>query len=235
MKFVLITGMSGAGKSIAANFLEDLGYYCVDNLPSELLSKFAEICYQSDGKFEKVAFVVDARNPDISDDILTELDVFEKYGNQFELLFLDADDETIIKRYKETRRTHPLAGEGRIIDGVEKERVILENIKDRATHIIDTSKLLTRELKEIITDIVSDEKKETTLSVNVLSFGFKYGIPKDADLVFDVRFLPNPYYIDNLKTKTGLDKDVRDYVNSFPQTKHSLLLLLAAQAENIVL
>ena len=159
MKFVLITGMSGAGKSIAANFLEDLGYYCVDNLPSELLSKFAEICYQSDGKFEKVAFVVDARNPDISDDILTELDVFEKYGNQFELLFLDADDETIIKRYKETRRTHPLAGEGRIIDGVEKERVILENIKDRATHIIDTSKLLTRELKEIITDIVSDEKK----------------------------------------------------------------------------
>lgn len=219
MKFVLITGMSGAGKSIAANFLEDLGYYCVDNLPSELLSKFAEICYQSDGKFEKVAFVVDARNPDISDDILTELDVFEKYGNQFELLFLDADDETIIKRYKETRRTHPLAGEGRIIDGVEKERVILENIKDRATHIIDTSKLLTRELKEIITDIVSDEKKETTLSVNVLSFGFKYGIPKDADLVFDVRFLPNPYYIDDLKSKTGLDKDVRDYVNSFPQTK----------------
>lgn len=219
MKFVLITGMSGAGKSIAANFLEDLGYYCVDNLPSELLSKFAEICYQSDGKFEKVAFVIDARNPDISDDILTELDVFEKYGNQFELLFLDADDDTIIKRYKETRRTHPLADGGRIIEGVEKERKILEHIKDRATNIIDTSNLLTRELKEIITDIVSDEKKENTLCVNVLSFGFKYGIPSDADLVFDVRFLPNPYYIDTLKSKTGLDKDVRDYVNSFPQTK----------------
>jgi len=219
MKFVLITGMSGAGKSIAANFLEDLGYYCVDNLPSELLSKFAEICCQSDGKFEKVAYVVDARNPDISEDILPELDVFEKYGNQFELLFLDSDDETIIKRYKETRRTHPLAGEGRIIDGIEKERKILSNIKDRATHIIDTSNLLTRELKEIITDILSDEKKENTLSINVLSFGFKYGIPSDADLVFDVRFLPNPYYIDTLKNKTGLDKDVREYVNSFPQTK----------------
>ena len=219
MKFVLITGMSGAGKSIAANCMEDMGYYCVDNLPSELLSKFAELCYQSDGKFDKVAFVIDARNQRNSDDILDEVEVFERHGNKVEILFLDANDETIIKRYKETRRAHPLADGGRIIEGIEKERAVLAHLKDRSTYVVDTSHLLTRELKENLTELFSDEKKESTLSVNVLSFGFKYGIPNDADLVFDVRFLPNPYYIPELREKTGLDKDVRDYVNSFPQTK----------------
>ena len=218
MKFVLITGMSGAGKSIAANCMEDMGYYCVDNLPSELLSKFAEICYQSDGKFDKVAFVIDARNQRNSDDILNEVEIFERHGNKVEILFLDADDETIVKRYKETRRLHPLSDGGRIIEGIEKERKILAHLKDRATYVVDTSHLLTRELKENLTELFSGEKRESTLSVNVLSFGFKYGIPNDADLVFDVRFLPNPYYIPELRDKTGLDKDIRDYVNSFPQT-----------------
>lgn len=218
MKFVLITGMSGAGKSIAANCMEDMGYYCVDNLPSELLSKFAEICYQSDGKFDKVAFVIDARNQRNSDDILNEVEIFERHGNKVEILFLDADDETIVKRYKETRRLHPLSDGGRIIEGIEKEREILAHLKDRATYVVDTSHLLTRELKENLTELFSGEKRESTLSVNVLSFGFKYGIPNDADLVFDVRFLPNPYYIPELRDKTGLDKDIRDYVNSFPQT-----------------
>ena len=219
MKFVLITGMSGAGKSIAANCMEDMGYYCVDNLPSELLSKFAEICYQSDSKFDKVAFVIDARNQRNSDDILNEVEVFECHGNKVEILFLDASDETIVKRYKETRRAHPLADGGRIIEGIEKEREILAHLKDRATYVVDTSRLLTRELKENLTELFSGEKRENSLAVNVLSFGFKYGIPNDADLVFDVRFLPNPYYIPELRDKTGLDKDIRDYVNSFPQTK----------------
>lgn len=220
MRFVIVTGLSGAGKTQAIRSLEDLGYFCVDNLPSTLIPKFAEACFQTQGVIDRVALVLDIRGGKFFDNIFEALDYLKNNGYSYEILFLDASDEVLIKRYKESRRKHPLAPEGRIINGIKLERKKLEEIRNMANNIIDTSKLATRELKEKITLIYQKEGQiETKLIVTVVSFGFKYGIPVDSDLVFDVRFLPNPFYIPDLKHYSGNEKPVSEYVMSFPQTK----------------
>lgn len=220
MRFVIVTGLSGAGKTQAIRNLEDLGFFCVDNLPSTLIPKFAEACYQSDGKIDKIALVIDIRGGKFFDDLFQSLKRLKKQGDKYEILFLDASDEVLIKRFKESRRKHPLAPDGRILNGILMERNKLREVKDRADNIIDTSKLATRELREKITKIYAEEGQlETQLMITVLSFGFKYGIPMDSDLVFDVRFLPNPYYIPELKKYSGNDKPVSDYVMNFSETQ----------------
>jgi len=220
MRFVIVTGLSGAGKTQAIRSLEDLGYFCVDNLPSTLIPKFVEACSETRGIIDKIALVIDIRGGKFFDNIFEGLDYLKNNGYEYEILFLDASDEVLIKRYKESRRKHPLAPEGRIINGIELEREKLEEIRNMASNIIDTSKLAARELKEKITGIYQKEGQiETKLIITVVSFGFKYGIPVDSDLVFDVRFLPNPFYIPDLKHYSGNEKPVSDYVMSFPQTK----------------
>lgn len=219
MRFVIVTGLSGAGKTQAIRCLEDLGYFCVDNLPATLIPKFAEACYQTEGKIDKIALVIDIRGGQFFDDLFVSLNYLKEQGLSYEILFLDASDETIIKRFKESRRKHPLAPDGRILNGIIKERNRLKEVKDRANNIIDTTKLATRELRERLTSIYSEVGQiENELMITILSFGFKYGIPVDSDLVFDVRFLPNPFYIPELKAFSGNDKEVRDYVFSFEVT-----------------
>lgn len=219
MRFVIVTGLSGAGKTQAVRNLEDLGYFCVDNLPPTLIPKFAEACYKTYGKIDKIALVIDIRGGQFFNDIFESLSYLKDNGYKYEILFLDASDEVLIKRFKECRRKHPLAPGGRILNGISMERNRLRELKDRADTIIDTSKLATRELREEINKIYSEEGQvETQLIVTVLSFGFKYGIPVDSDLVFDVRFLPNPFYIPELKKYSGNDKLVVDYIMKFKQT-----------------
>ena len=213
MKFIIVTGMSGAGKSTTLKMLEDIGYFCVDNLPIPLIEKFAELSMTPNSELTKIAIGIDVGTG--LKDISQALDNLDSHGLQYEIMFLDADDEVLIKRFKETRRAHPLVADGRVEDGIVKERKLLTYLQSKATYIIDTSHLLTRELKEKVDEIFSQNKNYANLFITILSFGYKYGIPNDADLVFDVRFLPNPYYIDELKNKTGNDKDVRDYVLSF--------------------
>lgn len=209
MRFVIVTGMSGAGKSTALKMLEDVGYFCIDNLPLALLPKLVEILKVPSAEFNKVALGIDIRGGQNFTDMEKMLqDV------SYEVLFLDSGDSVLVKRYKETRRTHPLANEGNIWKGLEKERRVLEPIKRKADYIIDTSLLLTRELKQELQKIFVDSQEYKNLYLTVVSFGFKYGIPNDADLVFDVRFLPNPYYIDELRPKTGNDREIREYVMS---------------------
>ncbi len=216
MRFIIITGMSGAGKTQVMHFLEDIGYYCIDNMPPIFINTFAKACY-NERNLQNVAIVTDIRSGDMFDSIETELDNLRAEDFPFEVLFLEASESVIIKRYKETRRSHPLSVDGRIADGIEKEMVKLKNLRARADHIIDTSNLLTRQLKKIVTDLYGDGE-ESYFTVECRSFGFKHGIPTDADLVFDVRFLPNPFYIENLKSHTGLEAPVRDYVMEFPQS-----------------
>lgn len=221
MRFVIVTGLSGAGKTQAIRNLEDLGYFCVDNLPPTLIPKFAEACYQTDGKIDRIALVIDIRGGKFFDDLFESLKHLKDQGYKYEILFLDASDEVLIKRFKESRRKHPLAPDGRILNGISMERNKLREVKDRADNIIDTSKLATRELREEITKIYAEEGQvETQLIITVLSFGFKYGIPVDSDLVFDVRFLPNPYYIPELKKFSGNDKPVSEYVMNFQETQN---------------
>ncbi|WP_432665904.1 RNase adapter RapZ [Wukongibacter baidiensis] len=217
MKFVIITGLSGAGKSQAMKCMEDLGFYCVDNLPPVLIPKFAELCFTNGGEIQKIALVIDIRGGKFFDDLFESLDELKGKGYKYEILFLDASDETLIKRFKETRRVHPLSSEGRIIDGIEAEREKLENLKIRANKIIDTSNMIPSELKEEIKKIFI-EGSSNNIMISILSFGFKKGIPLDADLVFDVRFLPNPHYIPELKEFTGNDKNVREYVMKWPES-----------------
>lgn len=220
MRFVIVTGLSGAGKTQAIRSLEDLGYFCVDNLPPTLIPKFAEACYQTDGKIDKIALVIDIRGGEFFDDLFESLKYLKDEDYKYEILFLEASDEVLIKRYKESRRKHPLALDGRIIKGIELERKKLDELKYNATHIIDTSKLSTRQLKDKISRIYTEEGDiENQLMLTVLSFGFKYGIPVDSDLVFDVRFLPNPFYIPKLKHCSGNDKQVQDYVLEFKETR----------------
>lgn len=218
ISFVIVTGMSGAGKSATLNFFEDLGYFCVDNLPPTLIEKFAEICFSKSSGITKVALGIDIRGGKLFDDLFLYLDDLKENDYDFEILFLDCKDEVLLKRYKETRRLHPLSKNDSIIDGILKEREIVSSAKERATYVIDTSYLLTRELKAKLVDIFVDKKDFKSIVVTILSFGFKYGIPLEADLVFDVRFLPNPFYIPELKHKTGNDTDVQDYVMSFEQS-----------------
>lgn len=217
MRFVVVTGMSGSGKRTAMKMLEDVGFYCVDNLPVPLIEKFVELIATPNSEINKVALGLDVRADQPFGDAQCILDKLKENGYLFEILFMDAGDAVILKRYKETRRMHPLSPEGRVEEGVHKEREILQTIKQKADYVIDTSNLLTRELKEEIDHIFVRNEEYSSLMVTILSFGFKNGIPADADLVFDVRFLPNPFYIDELKHKTGNDSEVQDYVMSFPE------------------
>ena len=212
MRFVIVTGMSGAGKSTALKMLEDMGYFCVDNLPVQLMPKFAEMLMLPDAEISQAALGVDIRNGQALDGIEEQLSHMDDQGIQYEILFLDARDNVLVKRYKETRRQHPLGGIGRVDIGIAKERERIAFLKMRATYILDTSKMLTRELKQELEKIFVEGKEFKNLYISVMSFGFKYGIPQDADLVFDVRFLPNPYYIEGLKEKTGNDREVQEYV-----------------------
>ena len=219
IKLVIITGMSGAGKTVAIQSFEDLGFFCVDNLPPTLLPKFLELMKESGSKMNKVALVMDLRGREFFESLFEALDdITEKSWITPQILFLDAKDSILVSRYKETRRSHPLANNGSPLTGIENEREILEELKGRAQTIYDTSNLKPRELREKILKQYSTHTSQT-FSVNVLSFGFKYGIPIDADLVFDVRFLPNPHYIDTLRPKTGLDEDVSSYVLKWSETQ----------------
>ncbi|MBE7063302.1 MAG: RNase adapter RapZ [Clostridia bacterium] len=219
MKFIVITGLSGAGRTRALRCLEDMNFYCVDNLPPVLVSKFAEMCSQSQGKLDHVAVVVDVRSGSMFRELRGELTRMQEAALPFELLFLDANDATLIARYKETRRSHPLSPGGRAIDGIVREREILEDIKRLATHTIDTSHMQPQHLKKRMRDLFSDASDGLPMTIDIMSFGFKYGIPLDSDLVFDVRFLPNPFYEPELKPMTGLDEPVREYIMAYPQSR----------------
>lgn len=219
MRFVIVTGMSGGGKATAIHMLEDAGFYCVDNLPVSLIEKFADLITMPENEIDKVVLGIDARAGQAVEEVAGMIDSLKERGIPVEVLFMDCSDQVLIKRYKETRRVHPMnvndTGK-RIEDGIAKERSVLAEVKKRADYVIDSSQLLTRELKEELDRIFVKNEGYNSLMVTILSFGFKYGIPSDADLVFDVRFLPNPYYIDELKHQTGNDKGVQDYVKSFP-------------------
>ena len=218
MRFVVVTGMSGGGKRTALKMLEDAGYYCVDNLPVSLVLKFAELITMPGSEITKVALGLDVRADQSFEDATKVLQELKDQDYNVEILFMEAGDNILIKRYKESRRVHPLAVEGRIEDGVRQERKVLEKIRRQADYVIDTTSLLTRELKEELDRIFVNNEEYNSLMVTVMSFGFKNGIPADADLVFDVRFLPNPFYIDELKHKTGNDREVQDYVMSFEES-----------------
>lgn len=222
MKFVIVTGMSGAGKSTALKMLEDIGYFCVDNLPIALLPKFAELAHAPGSDINQVAMGVDIRNGRSLNEMESVLEGLQVSGVTYQILYLDASDEVLVKRYKETRRAHPLAKEGRVEDGIRLEREKLTFLKKHATYILDTSQLLTRELKKALEQILVKEKNFKNLMITVLSFGFKYGIPSDCDLVFDVRFLPNPYYVEGLRYKTGNDQEVQDFVMGY-ELSHTFL------------
>lgn len=217
MRFVVVTGMSGGGKSTTLKMLEDAGYYCVDNLPVSLVEKFVELIAMPNSEISKVALGLDVRSDQSFENTTRILEQLKNTHYSFEILFMDADENALIKRYKETRRVHPLAVDGRVEDGVRRERKILKNVRRNADYIIDTTHLLTRELKEELDRIFVENGEYNNLMVTVMSFGFKYGIPVDADLVFDVRFLPNPFYIDQLKEKTGIDSEVQRYVMGFEE------------------
>ena len=217
MRFVVVTGMSGGGKLTAIRFLEDLGYYCVDNLPVRLIDPFMELVFAPGNDIDKVVLGLDVRADESFDNVEQVLAALKKKGYKYEILFMDASDEVLIKRYKETRRAHPVCPTGRVEDGIARERKILEQIKKDADYVIDTSGLLTRVLKEELIRIFVKNEEYSSLMISIMSFGFKNGIPADADLVFDVRFLPNPFYVESLKKLTGNDKAVRDYVMSFPE------------------
>ncbi|MBU7006265.1 RNase adapter RapZ [Phosphitispora fastidiosa] len=219
IKFVIVTGLSGAGKTQAIWCLEDLGFFCVDNLPPTLIPKFAELCAQSEGKINKIALVVDIRGGGFFDAVYDSLENLKSLGIKCEILFLDASDETLVRRFKESRRRHPLGIHGRVLEGIREERLKLEELKGKASKVIDTSNLSNKQLKEQITLLYGGDNEEHNLNINVMSFGYKYGIPMDADLVFDVRFLPNPHYIEELRPLSGNDSEVQDYVLDSPVSR----------------
>lgn len=218
MEFLVITGMSGAGKSQAMNVMEDMGYYCMDNLPPALLPKFAELSIESKKTIDKIAVVVDIRGGEFFHSLFQSLEELSNMDIGYKILFLDASDNTLIKRYKELRRPHPLNVDGSIVKGIEEEKKLMKELKSRAYYLIDTSELTLGKLKEQLYKIFSDSGEDRKLSIVISSFGFKYGILMDADLVFDVRFLPNPYYIPELKKISGINEETVDYVFKWPQT-----------------
>lgn len=223
MRFVIVTGMSGAGKSTALKVLEDIGFFCVGNIPIPLVEKFTELALTSEnGEYSKVALGVDVRSKKEIRGLQKVLEELLVKGISCEILYLDAGDAALLRRYKETRRSHPLARDGRIEDGIAAERSALEVLKKQADYIIDTSTLLVRELRSELEKIFACSQEYRNIYITILSFGFKYGIPGDSDLVFDVRFLPNPYYLDTLKHKTGQDQEVRDFVMGFDVTRQFL-------------
>lgn len=212
MRMVIITGLSGAGKSQVARCLEDMGYYCIDNLPPSLLPKFAELCVQSEGKISKVGLVIDIRGGRFFDSLFEALESLDKQGIFYEILFLEAVDEILIRRFKESRRRHPLSPLGRVLEGITLERQRMEELRGRANKIIDTSNLKVNELKDQINELYGSVSLGSQLTLSVTSFGYKFGLPIDADLVMDVRFLPNPYYIEEMQEQTGLDDSVKEFV-----------------------
>lgn len=222
IRFVIITGLSGAGKTEAIRSFEDMGYFCVDNLPPALLPKFVELCAQPGGKIRRIALVIDIRGGEFFDAVADALDRLGDMGFSYDVVFLEASDEALIRRFKETRRRHPLAPTGSLLEGITAERSRLETLRARATKIIDTTHLSPHQLKEKITQAFATDQDLTGLSVRVLSFGYRFGLPLDADLVFDVRFLPNPHWVEELRPRTGLEPDVRDYVFHSPPTKEYL-------------
>lgn len=218
MRFVIVTGLSGAGKSQVVKYMEDMEYYCIDNMPPKLIKNFVEICYQS--KLEKVALVTDLRGGSMFNRIFEAIDTLKESGYEFEVLFLEASDEILIKRYKETRRRHPLVSSNKtVVEAIAEEKEILSNIRKIADNIIDTSNLTLSQLKEQVYNIFTEGQAYEGIVTYIESFGFKYGMPLDADLVFDVRFLPNPFYIPELKNFTGNDKCVSDFVMSHKQSE----------------
>lgn len=218
MRFIVITGISGAGKSLVAKQLEDDGFYCIDNLPPLLIPKIAEICSQSYRKMDKIGLVIDIRGGELLNDLFPALEALREAGHTYEILFMEASDKVVIKRYKESRRSHPLAQEGRLLKGISEERRVLQKIKDRADYVIDTSVLMPRQLKDAILGIIGQDSSFRSLIINIISFGFKYGVPIECDLIFDVRFIPNPYYIESMKKLTGKNESVREYVLGMPET-----------------
>ncbi|KKM10678.1 glmZ(sRNA)-inactivating NTPase [Clostridiales bacterium PH28_bin88] len=225
MQLVIITGMSGAGKTQAVRCLEDLGFFCVDNLPPTLVPRFAELFGARDGDIDKVALVMDIRGGRFFKGLFEALSYLDAQGFRYEILYLEASDESLVRRFKETRRKHPLSPQGRILDGIIEERSHLEEVRGRASKIIDTSELSTQQLREQITELYGD-LRDHRLVITLMSFGFKHGIPLDADLVMDVRFLPNPHYVESLKPLTGQEPEVQDYVMNSPVTKTFLTKFL---------
>lgn len=228
MHLVIITGMSGAGKSYALNVLEDMDYYCVDNMPPALIDEFVELLHCSEyKKTSNIAFGIDIRGGEFFKDSDRAVALLKRHNINVEILFLDADDDVLISRYQETRRTHPLSRSGRIQDGIDSEREILNTIKDNSTYIIDTTSTSVWDLKRRVTSLFStDRTRVNAFPINILSFGFKHGMPSDVDLVFDVRFMENPYYIEELRHNTGLDDDVHDYVMSHSEAQEFLTKLI---------
>ena len=220
MEFLIITGMSGAGKTRAADALEDLDYYCVDNMPLALMPRFAELCMATRGRYEKVALVTDVREKESFNELLPTLDAISAMDFTCRILYMDADVPTLIRRYKESRRPHPLAGRGTSIEqAVKNEEALLAPIRDRADFIIDSSHLTLGQLQSQIFALFAPEGQKREISVTVMSFGYKYGLPMEADLVFDVRFLPNPFYVDELRSQSGLDRGVAEFVFSYAQSR----------------
>ncbi|MBO7389585.1 MAG: RNase adapter RapZ [Oscillospiraceae bacterium] len=226
MQFLIITGMSGAGKSGAADVLEDLDFYCVDNMPAELMPMFARLCMATKGRYEKVALVTDVREKNGFGELLHILDGFDELEFDYKILYMDADVKTLVRRYKETRRPHPLAQDGESLESsIRREEKLLEPIKKRADYIIDTGSLTLGMLQNRLYSLFAEDGQKKSVTVNVVSFGYKFGIPSDADLVFDVRFLPNPFYVDDLRTMSGLDDPVKDYIFSSSSAGNFLKML----------
>ena len=219
-QFVIITGISGAGKSHVLKTFEELGYFCIDNLPVLLITKFAEICQQTDSNIKRVALVIDIREGIFFDDLFNELDTLKNLGTPYSILFLEASDDVLLRRFSETRRKHPLSGSGTVLDSIQIERQKLRKILNSADHVIDTSPLNVHELKDRIFQAFSPIEKKSRMKITINSFSYRYGIPPDSDLVFDVRFLPNPHYVEDLRPYTGMDKKVEEYVLEFPLTKN---------------
>ncbi|MEW6032376.1 MAG: RNase adapter RapZ [Bacillota bacterium] len=225
-RFVVITGLSGAGKTQAVRFLEDLGYFCVDNLPPALIPSFAQLCNQSEGRVNRVALVVDIRGGEFFADLSQALDRLDEMGFIHQILFLEADVETLVRRYKETRRRHPLADRAGIEEAIGSEKRLLEHIRGRATKIIDTSGLTSAQFRDKLVQMFADDRDISGFMISLVSFGFKHGLPIHADLVLDVRFLPNPQYVESLKARDGRERDVCDYVLKWPLTQAFLRRLM---------
>ena len=229
MEILIVTGLSGAGKSQAIHFIEDMEYYCIDNMPPALIRDFVNLAKQDKMSIQKAAFVVDIRGGEFFEDLKTVLEEMRQNGTEYQLLFLEASDEVLVRRYKETRRTHPLSKTGSIREGIEAERKKLAHIRKEATYVIDTSNMKAAHLNRELKAVLMGEESQENFTITVESFGFKHGMPQETDWVFDVRFIPNPYYLASMKKLTGNSKKVQDYVLKFPESQafvkqvHSLI------------